>query len=27
LNDGSLGAHNPIYAITLLNNALSLAGP
>ena len=27
LNDGSLGAHNPIYAITLLNNALSQAGP
>ncbi len=26
LNDGSLGAHNPIYAITLLNYALSLAG-
>ena len=27
LNDGSLGAHNPIYAITLLNYALNLAGP
>jgi len=27
LNDGSLGAHNPIYAITLLNYALSQAGP
>ena len=26
LNDGSLGTHNPIYAITLLNYALNLAG-
>ena len=27
LNDGSQGVHNPIYAITLLNYALNLAGP
>lgn len=27
LNDGSFGAHNPIYAITLLNAALEQAGP
>jgi len=27
LNDGSLGAHNPFYAITLLNAALELSGP
>ena len=27
LNDGSLGAHNPEYAMTLLNAALEMAGP